>query len=100
LAAIQLINRAVEVFVKAVAYEGPRNVAVEDRPNLKIQKPTHALYRRDMIVNGRAQPSKIVGHRIRIDAAPDAYDKFDKRVEGYTKVLIKFDQQQKAASRT
>lgn len=53
-------------------------------------------YLRDLIVNGRAKPSKIVSHRIRIDAAPDAYDKFDKRVEGYTKVLIKFDQQKAA----
>lgn len=53
-------------------------------------------YLRDMIINGRAKPSKIVSHRIRIDAAPDAYDKFDKRTEGYTKVLIKFDQQKAA----
>jgi glutathione-independent formaldehyde dehydrogenase len=53
-------------------------------------------YLRDLIINGRAQPSKIVSHRIRIDAAPDAYDKFDKRAEGYTKVLIKFDQQKAA----
>jgi glutathione-independent formaldehyde dehydrogenase len=48
-------------------------------------------YLRDMIVNGKAKPSKIVSHRIAIDEAPDAYQKFDKRVEGYTKVLIKFD---------
>lgn len=47
-------------------------------------------YLRDLIVNGRAKPSRIVSHRIRIEAAPDAYDKFDKRVDGYTKVLIKF----------
>ena len=50
-------------------------------------------YLRDLIVNGRAKPSRIVSHRIRIDAAPEAYDKFDKRVDGYTKVLIKFGQQ-------
>jgi glutathione-independent formaldehyde dehydrogenase len=48
-------------------------------------------YLRDLIVNGRAKPSKIVSHRIRIDDAPDAYDKFDKRIEGYTKVLIQFE---------
>lgn len=49
-------------------------------------------YLRDLIVNGRAKPSKIVSHRIQIDEAPDAYEKFDKRIEGYTKVLIKFNQ--------
>jgi glutathione-independent formaldehyde dehydrogenase len=49
-------------------------------------------YLRDLIVNGKAKPSKIVSHRIHIDEAPDAYDKFDKRIDGYTKVLIKFDE--------
>ena len=42
------------------------------------------------MVNGRAKPSKIVSHRINIAEAPAAYDKFDKRIDGYTKVLIKF----------
>lgn len=51
---------------------------------------------RDLIVNGRAKPGKIVSLSIRVDAAPDAYDKTGKRVEGYTKVLIKFDQQKAA----
>ena len=49
-------------------------------------------YLRDLIVNGRAKPSQIVSHRIHIEDAPDAYDKFDKRIDGYTKVLIKFDE--------
>ncbi len=47
-------------------------------------------YLRDMIVAGRAKPSKIVSHRIHIEEAPDAYDKFRQRTQGYTKVLIKF----------
>ena len=38
----------------------------------------------------RAKPSQIVSHRIQIDEAPDAYDKFDQRIDGYTKVLIRF----------
>lgn len=42
-------------------------------------------------MNGRAKPSQIVSHRINIEEAPDAYDKFDKRIDGYTKVLIKFE---------
>ncbi len=46
---------------------------------------------RDLIIAGRVKPSKIVSHRISIDKAPEAYDKFDRRVEGYTKVLIKFN---------
>lgn len=50
-------------------------------------------YLRDLIVNGRAKPSKIVSHHIRIDDAPDAYEKFDKRIDGYTKVLIRFDEE-------
>jgi threonine dehydrogenase-like Zn-dependent dehydrogenase len=43
-------------------------------------------YLRDLIVAGRAKPSFVVSNRIGIDKAPEAYDKFDKRVDGYTKV--------------
>jgi glutathione-independent formaldehyde dehydrogenase len=49
------------------------------------------VYLRDLIVAGLAKPSFIVSHRIPIDEAPEAYDKFDKRADGYTKVLIKPD---------
>lgn len=49
-------------------------------------------YLRDLIVNDRAKPSQIVSHRIPIMEAPEAYKKFDQRIDGYTKVLIKFDQ--------
>ena len=45
-------------------------------------------YLRDMIIAERAKPSFVVSHEIRIDEAPAAYEKFDKRIEGYTKVLI------------
>lgn len=45
-------------------------------------------YLRDMIVSGKAKPSFVVSHEINIDDAPTAYEKFDKRIEGYTKVLI------------
>ncbi|KAL9065177.1 MAG: hypothetical protein Q9157_007564 [Trypethelium eluteriae] len=43
---------------------------------------------RDLIVAGRAKPSFVVSHEITIDDAPTAYEKFDKRIDGYTKVLI------------
>lgn len=49
-------------------------------------------YLRDLIVSGRAKPSRIVSPHIQIDDAPEAYDKFDQRIEGYTKVLIRFGQ--------
>jgi glutathione-independent formaldehyde dehydrogenase len=45
-------------------------------------------YPRDLIVAGRAQPSLIVSNEIAIDEAPEAYDRFDKRIDGYTKVVI------------
>jgi glutathione-independent formaldehyde dehydrogenase len=53
-------------------------------------------YLRDLIVNGKAKPSQIVSHRIQIEQAPEAYKKFDQRIEGYTKVLIKFDHRKAA----
>src|SRR6266581_889950 len=47
-------------------------------------------YLRDLIISGRARPSLIVSHHIKIDQAPEAYSKFDQRTDGYTKVLIRF----------
>jgi glutathione-independent formaldehyde dehydrogenase len=44
---------------------------------------------RDMIMGGQASPGFIVSHRISLDEAPDAYKEFDKRANGYTKVIIK-----------
>jgi glutathione-independent formaldehyde dehydrogenase len=44
---------------------------------------------RNLIHAGRAQPSFIVSHRLGLDAAPDAYEHFDERDEGWTKVLLK-----------
>jgi threonine dehydrogenase-like Zn-dependent dehydrogenase len=41
-----------------------------------------------MIIAGKAKPSFVVSHEIGIDEAPEAYHKFDKRIDGYTKVLI------------
>ena len=45
-------------------------------------------YLRDMIIAGKAKPSFVVSHQVPLADAPDAYDKFDKRVEGYTKVIL------------
>ena len=33
-------------------------------------------------------PGFVVSHEISLDEAPDAYTKFDRREEGYTKVII------------
>ncbi len=43
---------------------------------------------RDLIIHDRATPSFIVSHELALDAAVDAYDRFDKREEGWTKVLL------------
>ncbi|UED87171.1 glutathione-independent formaldehyde dehydrogenase [Streptomyces profundus] len=44
---------------------------------------------RDLIIAGRATPSFVVSHRLPLAQAPEAYDRFDKRAEGWTKVLLK-----------
>ncbi|MBV9208042.1 MAG: aldehyde dehydrogenase, partial [Actinobacteria bacterium] len=43
---------------------------------------------RDLIIRGQARPSQIISHELPLQAAPEAYDKFDKRADGYTKVLL------------
>lgn len=47
------------------------------------------VYLRDLILSGIAKPSFFVSHRLPLEAAPDAYEKFDKREDGYRKVLLK-----------
>ena len=45
-------------------------------------------YLRDMIIAGRAKPSFVVSHEISLEEAPQAYQKFDRREDGYTKVIL------------
>lgn len=42
-----------------------------------------------LIHEGKAKPSWIVSHEIGLDEAPEAYEKFDCREEGWTKVILK-----------
>ena len=44
---------------------------------------------RDLITDGRARPGFVVSHELPLEEAPGAYEKFDKRVDGYTKVILK-----------
>jgi len=44
---------------------------------------------RDLIAAGRANPSFIVSHELPLSRAPEAYMHFDRRDEGWTKVVLK-----------
>jgi threonine dehydrogenase-like Zn-dependent dehydrogenase len=44
---------------------------------------------RDLIHAGKAKPSFIVSHHLHLDQAPDAYQHFDARERGWTKVVLK-----------
>lgn len=43
---------------------------------------------RDLIHVGKAKPSWIVSHHLSLDEAPDAYEHFDARDDGWTKVVL------------
>ncbi len=43
---------------------------------------------RDLIVAGRANPGLLVSHELPLTAAPDGYAHFDKREDGWTKVVL------------
>ncbi|MFB6183617.1 MAG: glutathione-independent formaldehyde dehydrogenase [Haloarculaceae archaeon] len=43
---------------------------------------------RDLIVQGRADPSWVVTHRVDLEEAPEMYERFDDREEGVVKVLL------------
>jgi len=38
---------------------------------------------------GKAKPSAIISHELSLDEAPKAYEQFDKRADGWTKVVLK-----------
>jgi threonine dehydrogenase-like Zn-dependent dehydrogenase len=42
-----------------------------------------------LIAAGKAYPSKIISHELSLDEAPSAYEHFDKRDKGWTKVILK-----------
>lgn len=44
---------------------------------------------RDLIAEGRATPSFIVSHELPLEQAPEAYERFDAREDGWTKVVLK-----------
>jgi threonine dehydrogenase-like Zn-dependent dehydrogenase len=44
---------------------------------------------RNLIYSGRAEPSFIISHRLGLKDAPDAYEHFDRRDDGWTKVVLK-----------
>ena len=48
--------------------------------NRRLAKLIHA---------GRATPSRIISHRLGLDEAPKAYQHFDARDKGWTKVVLK-----------
>jgi glutathione-independent formaldehyde dehydrogenase len=43
---------------------------------------------RDLIAGGKATPSWIVSHELSLEEAPQAYEHFDARDEGWTKVVL------------
>ena len=45
-------------------------------------------YLRDLIIAGRAKPDFVVSHQVPLDEAPDAYRRFDRREDGYIKVIL------------
>ena len=40
----------------------------------------------DLIIRGQATPSRVISHELPLDQVGRAYDQFDKRAEGWTKV--------------
>ncbi|MGW5668963.1 glutathione-independent formaldehyde dehydrogenase [Micromonospora sp. NPDC003776] len=42
----------------------------------------------NLIAGGKAKPSFIVSHELKLDEAPQGYENFDRRVDGWTKVLL------------
>ncbi|WDP98807.1 glutathione-independent formaldehyde dehydrogenase [Micromonospora chalcea] len=50
---------------------------------------TYNAHLRNLIMAGRATPSFVVSKELPLDAAPEAYQRFDRREPGYSKVVLK-----------
>ncbi|KAF8878774.1 chaperonin 10-like protein [Infundibulicybe gibba] len=109
-------GREVDRGVDAVGYQATTGDGKTEQPNavleglIRVVRPTGGLgklfekgltvgtgqcnvksynrYLRDLIISGKAKPSFVVSHNLPLEDAPDAYVKFDKRIDGYTKVLL------------
>src|SRR5207245_822920 len=46
------------------------------------------VHLRDLIVAGRLKPSVVVSHRLPLGDAPAAFRRFDRREDGYIKVVL------------
>ena len=46
------------------------------------------VHLRDLIVAGRVKPSVVVSHRLPLAGAPAAFRRFDRREDGYIKVVL------------
>jgi glutathione-independent formaldehyde dehydrogenase len=43
---------------------------------------------RDLIAAGKVEPSFIVSHELPLEQAPEAYENFNNRVDGWTKIVL------------
>ena len=79
--------------MRAVVWKAPYQVIVDevDDPRIEAQAPVkkYNVYLHDVILSGKAKPSFFVSDRLPLEGAPEAYEKFDKRTDGYRKVLLK-----------
>jgi len=54
----------------------------------QVNVKSYNRYLRDLIIAGRAEPSFVVSKELPLEEAPDAYQRFDNREEGYSKVVL------------
>jgi len=52
------------------------------------QDKRYDIMLRNLIIEGRVRPGKIVSHRLPLAEAPDAFRRFDARQDGYIKVIL------------
>ena len=71
-------------FTYGAAFEKGLSIAAGQCP---VKKYNREL--RDLIIRGQAFPSRIVSHELSLDDAAGAYASFDKREDGWTKVLLR-----------
>jgi len=69
--------------MRALVCHGPRNVSVDQVPDAAIDRQLRNLIHRDKL-----HPGLIVSHELGLDQAPEGYQRFGDREDGWTKVIL------------
>ena len=72
--------------MKAVVWRGDRTLEIETVEDARLEAPTDVLLR--LTSTAICGTDLHISHRLPLSQAPEAFQKFDQRIDGYIKVIL------------